>query len=112
MKIEELKKYVVHELEWLRYYALEEKRKVLNNKSSVYDQLVSIGYTKRVIPLPNRCSAAWIKMENGNIELSDYPRCVEKNIFTPLEVWLVLYPETFDTVKKYLLREVNELTTN
>lgn len=110
MKIEELKKYVIHELEWLRYYALEADRLKLNNESSVYDQLKSIGYTKRVIPLPNRCSAAWIKMENGVVELSkEHPRCIEKNIFTPLEVWLVLYPETFDDVKKYLLREINNI---
>jgi len=111
MKIEELKKYVIHELEWLRYYALEDSRKKLNNESSIYDQLVSIGYTKRVIPLPNRCSAAWIKMIDNNIELSkEYPRCIEKNIYTPLEVWLKLYPESFDEVKRYLLREINNIS--
>ena len=110
MKIEDIKKYVIHELEWLRYYALEEDRLKLNNESSIYDQLRSIGYTKRVIPLPNRCSAAWIKFENDEIELSDgSPRCIEKNIYTPLEVWLKVYPESFDNVKSYLLRETNEI---
>lgn len=110
MKIEDIKKYVVHELEWLRYYAYIESKKNLNNQSSIYDQLQSIGYTKRVIPLPNRCSAAWIKFENGDIELSkDQPRCIEKNIYTPLEVWLKVYPESFDNIKKYLLREINEI---
>lgn len=111
MKIEELKKYVIHELEWLRYYALEESRKKLNNDSSVYDQLISIGYTKRVIDLPYRCSATWIKFENGEIELSkEQPRCVEKNIYTPLEVWLKQYPESFNEVKRYLLREINNIS--
>ena len=111
MKIEELKNYVIHELEWLRYYALEDSRKKLNNDSSIYDQLVSIGYTKRVIPLPNRCSAAWIKMNGNDLELSkEHPRCIEKNIYTPLEVWLKLYPESFDEVKRYLLREINNIS--
>lgn len=110
MENEELKKYVIHELQWLKYYAFIESKKSLNNNSSIYDQLESIGYTKRVIDLYKRCSAAWIKMESDKIELSDYPRCVEKNIYTPLEVWLVKYPESFTEVKRYLLGEVDNFS--
>lgn len=45
------------EADWLRYYGHSETRLVEKFEDcKFYDRITSIGYTKRVIPLPNRCS--------------------------------------------------------
>lgn len=109
MKIEELKKLVVHELEWLTYYANLESKEKLNNESSIYNQLISIGYTKRVIPLVSRCSAGVIKITDDRFEMvKEQTRNIENSLYTPLETWIKLYPDSFIEVKKYLLREENK----
>ena len=108
MKIEELKRYALQELDCLRYYATEESRKNLNNNSSILKQLVAIGYSKTVMKLPNRCNCNWIILdqENPSIEsanISIEQRDIENNIYNSVEAWLILYPETFDDMKRFLL---------
>jgi len=103
MEIKELNKLVDHELQWLKYYALEESRKKLTTDSNIYQDLKSIGYTKRVISLDKRCAAGAITSKT-NTPLSEYSvledlesikeyRNPEENKFTPLEVLWVLFPE-------------------
>jgi len=111
MTKEELKKHVIHELEWLKYYAREDTREKLNTDTPIYNQLISIGYAKRVFPLPYRCASATISIDNTkNIKSTTEPRNVENGNYTPLESWLILYPESFNEVKKYLLREVMDIS--
>lgn len=107
MTVEELKKLVLHELEWLKYYAREDTRQKLDNNTSIYNQLVSIGYAKRVFSLSYRCAAASIKIENDNFSSTLEPRNLENKIYTPLETWLIIYPESFSEIKKYLLLETD-----
>lgn len=112
MKIIELKKYVIHELEWLKYYAIEKSRQELNSESPIYDQLESIGYTKRVVSLPDRCTGARVKRNSNNDDWSittEESRNHKNNVYTSLEAWLIIYPESFNDIKKYLLREISEL---
>ncbi len=106
MNYENLLKYVEHELQWLRYYANSETRQSLTVDSNIYEHLKSIGYTKRVIPLDLRCTCARISSElkitdkselETLTEVSD-PRNNEKNIFTPLEVFWMRYPEKRDWI--------------
>lgn len=106
MKYEDLLKYVEHELQWLRYYANRETRESLNLESNLYSDLKSIGYTKRVIPLDLRCTCARISSESKITEKSELEtlsevtdtRNNEKNIFTPLEIFWMRYPEKRDWV--------------
>lgn len=103
MTSEELEKYVDHELQWLRYYALEEDRKKLTESSDIYSELRSIGYTKRVIPLHKRCVSCSITSKTNTpfckysllddlISIQEYKNHQE-NKFTPLEVYWELFPE-------------------
>mgnify|MGYP003405218616 CR=1 FL=1 len=55
MTIEQLTKLVDHEVQWLKYYGFYKTRKKLTIESNIYEDLESIGYTKRVIPLELRC---------------------------------------------------------
>jgi len=111
MNKEELKKLTIQELNWLVYYATLNSRIELDNKSPIYDQLISIGYVKRSSDLWRRCASGWIKIKNKKLEdfiLIGGPRNHENDIYTPIEVWLMLYPESFNVVKKFLLREIGE----
>ena len=112
MDIKELEKLIRHEISWLRYYALRETRYDLTEDSNIYEDLISIGYTKRVITLDKRCSAATLTSDNKieyGIDLSelryDYSlRDVENNKYTPLEVYLILFPEK----KNYIIEEIKK----
>ena len=110
MEIEELIKSVELELQWLKYYALAEVDETIypgmNGRSkfdptrSPYEQLVSIGYTKRVIPLAARCAFLRLTAETP---IKDTPieqmtsinegRNAENNIYSALEVFLMKYPD-------------------
>jgi hypothetical protein len=111
MKKEELWKLVDLETQWLAYYGLGEDRKKLDlSKDTVYEQLRSIGYTKRVIPLDMRCigciSFMWTKgmVVEDLVTLNERRNFVE-NKFTPLEVWLKLYPSEKEFIYKKLNNE-------
>ena len=69
MKIEELWKSATTEADWLRYYGYRESR--LNETfvdGDFYDRITSIGYTKRVIPLSQRCIMLYISSDKPVLE--------------------------------------------
>lgn len=96
---EQLDKWIDTEINWIRYYGYRSDRESLTEKSDIYNDIRSIGYTKRVIPLIRRCSPVTItsdetitastKLENM-FELHTWDRY---NIFTPLEIYWIIYPE-------------------
>lgn len=99
MTIKELEDLVDHEIQWLSYYGYREDRNNLNLNSEIYRDVRSIGYTKRVIDLYLRCSPGLI---TSDIEISkdtiidklrreSFPR--GNNKFTPLEVYLLIFPD-------------------
>jgi thermostable 8-oxoguanine DNA glycosylase len=100
MNKEEFLKLVNQELDWLRYYAYDESRKKLNIDSNIYDDLISIGYTKRNLPLYKRCAPCILTSnekitKTTNIEdlFVEYSlRSNENNLFTPLEIFWIKYP--------------------
>jgi len=95
MKLEELNKYAEQEASWLRYYGngFPEERIVEKfEDAKFYDRITSIGYTKRVIPLSNRCAAYYITADKPVLECEldeligiSGPRNHEENIYTALE---------------------------
>jgi len=107
MILEELEKLVRHETEWLRYYAHRDSRNSLTEESEIYEHLIPIGYTKRSVvlkrdhPLVNRCSPGMITSDkpivNGldvsELEQATFPYDPENNRYTPLEAYLILFPE-------------------
>jgi len=97
---EKLLKEVELEVQWLRYYGLREDRIKVDLSKPIYEQIRSIGYTKRVIPLDLRCigylSYEW---EEGTTvdklkPLNERRDGVKR--FTPLEVWLKIHPEEIE----------------
>lgn len=103
---EKLKKEIDLEIQWLRYYGLREDRKRLDLTKNIYEQIRSIGYTKRVIPLDLRCIGYLsYKWEDGmTVEelkpLNERRNGIDK--FTPLETWIKLYPNEIETIYKLL----------
>jgi hypothetical protein len=99
MTEELLYKLIDHEIQWLNYYGLREDREKLNEKSNIYCDVRSIGYTKRVIELTLRCSPGLItsdypitsKTKIEELKQDYFPR--GENKYTPLEVLFVIHPE-------------------
>ena len=113
MEYQELIKAVELELQWLQYYANKESREKINNDSSIYEQLVSIGYTKRYMDLDKRCAHTPIvlnKLVKGNIcpetNLDDLFNCEEprdgKEVFSAVEVFCLKYPDQFNFIRNSL----------
>lgn len=96
MTLEDLNKYAEQETSWLRYYGNGKPEDRISDKyddANFYDRIVSIGYTKRIIPLPNRCVACYITASKPVLECSieeligvSGPRNHENNVYTALEV--------------------------
>jgi hypothetical protein len=111
MTIEELDKYIDHELQWLRYYANSDTRKELTESSNLYKDLASIGYAKRVMPLFYRCTPCSITSvtntpicESSSLEdLISTSQSRNENSFSPLEVYWILYPEK----RKWVIERLN-----
>lgn len=90
---------VSQEIDWLYYYGYSEDRKLLTKDSNIYEDVQSIGYTKRKISLDTRCAPCVITSDRDikpGIDISDlrqdsFPRGLNK--LTPLEVVLKIYPE-------------------
>jgi len=109
MTEELLYKLIDHEIQWLNYYGLREDREKLNEKSNIYCDVRSIGYTKRVIELTLRCSPGLItsdKLITKDIKIEDlkqesFPR--GENKFTPIETFFILYPERKVEIIKRLI---------
>jgi hypothetical protein len=92
MTIEELNKLVDLEIQWLRYYGHEESRNKLNEKSNLYEDLVSIGYTKRVMKLDLRCCPCTITgTELSNLKKENKLR--SNTNLSPIEIYIKIYPE-------------------
>jgi hypothetical protein len=112
VEIQDLIKNAEQEIQWLRYYALAETnipgkngRRNFDPTRSPYEQLVSIGYTKRVIPLSMRCAFLRLTADTPISEtpleqmISSTEVCnPENNVFSALEVLLMKYPEKCDWV--------------
>ena len=98
MEKEEIRKNAEHELQWLKYYATAESRKLLVPTKPIYDQLVSAspGTSARNIPLKMRCSSMRISSDEkitidtllDKLHISDQP-----NAMSALEVYVIKYPE-------------------
>jgi len=99
MTEELLYKLIDHEIQWLNYYGLREDREKLNEKSNIYCDVRSIGYTKRVVELTLRCSPGLITSDKPitkdskieELKQEGFPR--GENKFTPIEVYFILFPE-------------------
>lgn len=106
MTKEELKKLIDHEIQWLSYYATRESRRSLTEHSSIYEHLVSIGYTKKIIPLDKRCTCGVVTSEQPitkdtkieDVFLSINARDTKTNCFSPLETYWILYPEEISSI--------------
>jgi hypothetical protein len=93
MELEKLWKSATVEADWLRYYGHSETR--LSEKfedEKFYDRIISIGYTKKVIPLVSRCAMCYITSDKPVMEsdikdlrIISGPRNHENNVYTPLE---------------------------
>lgn len=109
MEKEDLIKAVEQELQWLRYYANAETRKSFDPSKSPYEQLASIGYTKRVISLDMRCAFIRLTAETPINEthidqmiISTDRKNHSINVYTALEVFMLKYPEEHDWVMNKL----------
>ena len=105
----ELVKQAELELQWLRYYANSETRNSFDPTKSPYNQLISIGYTKRVLPLEWRCVFSRLTSKTPlrdtpieEIFETTEPRDVENNIFSALEVFMIKYPDELEWVTQSL----------
>lgn len=98
MTIEELNKLVDLEIQWLYYYGSKESKNKLNENSNIYNDLISIGYTKRVIKLDLRCCPCIItseKLITTNTNLSDLiitNGLRGENKLSPIETYIKIYP--------------------
>jgi hypothetical protein len=96
LDLEKMWKCAKTEAEWLRYYGHEESR-MSEDFSDVnfYDRIQSIGYTKRVIELHQRCSMMNITSDKpvlesdiSDLRIANETRSHGKNVYTALE-WFI-----------------------
>jgi hypothetical protein len=99
MNIEELEKYVDLEIQWLNYYANRETREKLTEHSDIYNDLISIGYTKRVIKLDLRCCPCTITSDETIKEGMELLKLRKhsvnlrgENKLSPIETYIKIYP--------------------
>jgi hypothetical protein len=99
MKIEELNKLVELELQWLKYYAYVDSRNSLNENSNLYEDLISIGYTKRVVKLDRRCVPCIITSDEiitENFDVSNLRKDSNLrgyNRYSPVEAYIKIFPK-------------------
>jgi len=113
MNIKELEKLAEHEIEWLCYYARKDSRDKLTLESNIYEDLISIGYAKRRTELDQRCVAEYLTADEpitetltiDKIKVVYCNRNAKKNIYTSLEVYLILLPEK----KQYVIDRLMKL---
>jgi hypothetical protein len=111
MTQKEYDRAIDHEISWLKYYALRSTRELLNKESNLYKDLVSIGYTKKVIPLWLRCPYCIITSNNKidlntpikELEIIREPRDNNNNRYTALEFeWLN------PNKREYIIKKLND----
>jgi hypothetical protein len=95
INFEKLWKCAKVEADWLRYYCHSDYKTDPFNDALFYDRIQSIGYTKKVIPLSQRCSMLNITSDKPVLEsdvtdlvISNSLRDHSKNIYTALEWFL------------------------
>ena len=105
MKEEELQKHIEHELQFLRYYANRESRISLAESSDLYSVLYERhhpGFTNtRILPLTLKCAPCMITSNTAitkNSSVDDVfetkdSRDIEKNVYTPLEAFWIMFPK-------------------
>lgn len=106
MKEQELNRAAEQEASWLKYYGLREDReKDSLDDHKFYDRLRSIGYTKRVIPLPMRCACLYLTSDKSVLESSidelsstSGPRNHEANVYTALEYFIATKQPGYDQI--------------
>jgi len=97
--LEELEELVDVELQCLYYYSHWESKNNLNENSNIYNDLISIGYTKKVMKLELRCCPCIITSDETITENFDISKLrVNKTIrgdnkYTPLEVYIKIFPD-------------------
>lgn len=71
MDLKEFQRYIDHETQWLKYYGYRPDRKSDTYYDHLfYERIHSIGYTKVIMPLSNRCVAAYITSKTPVLESS------------------------------------------
>jgi len=100
MNINELEKLVELELQWLYYYSREDSKQNLNLESNIYEDLISIGYTKRPVKLDIRCCPCTITSDKIITEKTDISELFKspinkrgENKLSPVEVYIKLFPD-------------------
>lgn len=99
MTIDELQNLVDYEIQWLYYYANRKSRYSLNEKSSIYGDLSSIGYTKRPMNLESRCCPCIITSNETIVENMDINTLIKttgkrsNNNYSPVEAYIIIFPE-------------------
>jgi hypothetical protein len=96
LDLEKMWKSAKTEAEWLKYYGHQESRLVEDfSDANFYDRIQSIGYTKRVIALYQRCSMLNVTSDKpvlecdiNELKISDTNRDHSKNIYTALEYFI------------------------
>jgi hypothetical protein len=96
INFEKLWKAARDEADWLRYYGHKDtKMSERFDDEKFYDRIISIGYTKRVIPLHNRCAMLNISSDKPVLdsEIKDIyavgdGRNHDRNVYTPLEFFI------------------------
>jgi hypothetical protein len=96
LDLEKMWKCARTEAEWLRYYGHEESRKSEDfSDVKFYDRIQSIGYTKRVIELHQRCSMMNVTSDKpvlesdiSDLRIANETRSHGKNVYTALE-WFI-----------------------
>lgn len=98
MTLDELNKLIDLEIQWLYYYSHIDSRNSLNEKSNLYQDLVPIGYTKRVMSLFSRCVPCLITSEETIIEGLDVSKLKKDssgrgdNKYSPVEAFIIIFP--------------------
>ncbi len=108
MTKEELDKLIQHEINWLRYYSVRSSKEALDlSQNTIYEQMIPMGYVKRPQPLDLRCSGyiciEYIKGTNlEDLHTINERRDIDNNKFSPLEVYVKLFPEERERIKSLL----------
>ena len=95
----ELEELIDREISCLNYYARRDTRMALDINSSIYDDLISIGWTKKVIKLELRCCPCIITSDETITENFDVSKLKVAhsirgdNKYTPLEAYLKIFPD-------------------
>lgn len=114
----QLERWIDTELGVLRYYGFREDRWALTENSNIYEDIRSIGYTKRPMPLIRRCSPVSITSDveiNSSTKIEDlyvHNTWDRTNHFSPCEIFIMIYPDRkMEIINILKSRESNPSTT-